>query len=107
MNELPEHKQIAASLKLAKEIRIRLQAEIFRNQQPGQRLIFVDSETEPYQRARDEELELCSQLAHLRWKAQNELGQMIQERPRGKWDERRAQQLNAVITEIGTDLSNI
>jgi hypothetical protein len=106
-HELPEHKQVAESLRAAKVKRLRVQEQVFARGVPrGQLGIEMPPE---FVRAMDDERDLCSRLAQLRSDAQDELAAMVREANAGnrKWDAVKAQQLKSIAAEATADLMTV
>ncbi len=101
--QLPEHKELAAALRLAKAKRVEAQQKMFAVNKP--RACMGVETTPEWLKAGERERELASQLAQLRSDCRDELGRMVQASHAGATlDGRRVQELSVIITESWDDL---
>jgi hypothetical protein len=105
--QLPEHKELAAALRLAKAKRVEAQQKMFAVNKP--RACMGVEPTSAWLKASERERELASQLAQLRYDSQVQLGEMVQaaNAAGAKLDHKRVQELNTIITESWNDLMSV
>lgn len=103
---IPEHKELAAALRMAKARRVKLEAQMFAQNKPRD-CMGVEASPE-WLKAGERERSLAGQLAQMRSDARDELGELARAASAGgKLDHKRVQELNTIITESWNDMMTI